>query len=345
MLSLQNPSAIEDMRKKAEEMVLAHCGKAVSMRGLIEFSNVCVNDCLYCGIGKNTEVQSRYTLTLEEIVRAAKVCAELGYGSLVLQSGERKDSAFINFVESVIMVIKSSTVSEKLPGGLGITVCVGEQSQESYQRFFDAGAHRYLLRIETTNPTLFESIHPPSQLLAERIECLNTLKKIGFQVGTGVMIGLPHQTIEMLADDILFFKILDIDMIGMGPFIVHHATPMSHYGPLIDSQKDYIYQLALNMIAVTRLYLEDVNIAATTALQAMNPNGREDGLRYGANVIMPQVTPTDVRTNYQLYDGKPCLDETATQCSSCIGGRIMSVGRTIAYNQYGDSPHARRKSI
>lgn len=343
LLALSDSAEIEQLRSRAEAMVRAECGDMVSMRGLIEFSNVCVNDCYYCGIGKNCTVDSRYTLTHEQIVDAAKMCADLGYGSLVLQSGERHDESFIDFVVEAIRSIKSATRSNVLPEGLGITACVGEQSFDAYKRLFDAGAHRFLLRVETTNNQLFEAIHHPSQKLKNRIACLQMLKDIGFQVGTGVMIGLPGQTLEMLADDILFFKLLDVDMIGMGPYIVHHATSMARFAKEIDNKKEYIYNLSLRMIAVTRLFLRDVNIAATTALQAMHPKGREDGLRFGANVIMPQVTPTDVRLSYQLYDGKPCLDETASQCSACIGGRIASVGRSIAYNSYGDSPHARRK--
>jgi biotin synthase len=219
-------------------------------------------------------------------------------------------------------------------------LCIGQQSFDTYQRLYDAGAHRYLLRIETTNPELFAKIHPPEQTFESRVECLETLRDIGYQVGTGVMIGLPGQTLDHLANDIQFFKDHDIDMIGMGPFIPHDATPM---GELPCPDVTDRVRLALLMIAATRLKLRDVNIASTTALQALDPIGREKGLQFGANVIMPQVTPQDVRKDYQLYPGKPCLEENATQCRSCLELRISSVGRVVGYHQWGDSVHAKKR--
>ena len=252
-----------------------------------------------------------------------------------MQSGERTDKSFVDFVEDVLKDIKIKTVSDKLPQGLGITLCVGEQSYDVYQRFFAAGAHRYLLRIETTNPELYSKIHPPEMSLENRKKCLRDLKDIGYQVGTGVMIGIPGQTIHDLANDILFFKEYDIDMIGMGPFIVHHQTPMKD---AVVNKKE-VFELALRMIEATRLFLQDVNIAATTALQAMDPLGREKGLQYGANIVMPLITPTRVRKDYQLYDDKPCVDEQSSDCRSCLLKRIESVGRTVGFNEWGDSNH------
>jgi biotin synthase len=187
-----------------------------------------------------------------------------------------------------------------LPKGLGLTLCVGEQSEETYVRLFEAGAHRYLLRIETANPALFASIHPPEQKFETRLVCLRKLRKIGYQVGTGVMIGLPEQTLHDLADDILFFKNEDIDMIGMGPFIPHEDTPLWTSPCPAAAER---LRLGLMMIAVTRLVLRNVNIAATTALQALDPLGREKALRYGANVMMPLMTPEGPREDYQLYPG------------------------------------------
>jgi biotin synthase len=336
LLSLESPEKIEQLRCSAEKVLLNLRGDKVYFRGLIEFSNICRCDCYYCGIRKSNTTVDRYTLSKEQIVSSALWCGEQGYGSVVLQSGERNDPAFIDFVEDVVLSIKKGSRSPTLPNGVGITLSCGEQTEETYRRWFAAGAHRYLIRIEASNSVLYESLHPQTQPLLPRIECLKNLKKIGYKVGTGVMIGLPGQTIENLADDILFFKEVGADMIGMGPYIVHHATPMAHYKEKIASQSENIFLLSQKMIAVTRLTLKDVNIAASTALQAMKEDGRETGLTFGANIIMPQVTPVEVRKNYLLYEGKPCLDENAEQCRTCLSLRVASVGRTIGYNIWGD---------
>jgi biotin synthase len=339
LLSATGPEVQEAIRQAAHRVLLDNCGTAVWLRGLVEFSNQCVNDCDYCGIRKSNNAVQRYVLSKNEIIEAAVFCADSGYGSIVLQSGERRDENFIAFVEDVVRDIKRQTVSPELPQGLGVTLAVGEQRADSYKRFFDAGAHRYLLRIETSSPRLFSQIHPSYQTIQTRIACLQSLKQIGFQVGTGVMIGLPGQTLEDLADDILFFKEMDVDMIGMGPYIVHRQTPMKVHEAEIGARKKEILDLSLRMIAVTRLALVDVNIASTTALQAMDPLGREMGLMHGANVIMPQVTPMRVRKEYQLYEGKPCLEDSVGQCGACLEGRIRSVGREPGKNKWGDSRH------
>jgi biotin synthase len=340
IVTLLSASAdIETIRRRAYRVLVDNCGTTVYFRGLIEFSNRCVNDCRYCGIRKSNSGVKRYLLTQKEIVETARFCAEQGYGSVVLQSGERHDEEFISYVEACVRTIKKETVSDALPGGVGITLCVGEQTRETYQRFFAAGAHRYLLRIETTNPRLFREIHPPEQTLEARVECLRDLKSIGFQVGTGVMIGLPGQTIPDLADDIMFFQNQDVDMIGMGPYIVHEATPMNIHRKDVAERKDDILSLSLKMIAVTRLVLKNVNIASTTALQAMDPSGRELGLSFGANVVMPQATPVRVRHEYLLYEGKPCLDESAEHCKGCLERRIRSIGRDVGHDSWGDSRH------
>ncbi|MBD3316075.1 MAG: [FeFe] hydrogenase H-cluster radical SAM maturase HydE [Chitinivibrionales bacterium] len=341
LLSANTTRARETIRSAAEKMLLKHCGDRVYYRGLIEFSNVCARNCRYCGIrGGNTYVK-RYTLSYEEILAQALWCAEQGYGSVVLQSGERCDREFVEFVIDTVRVIKNRTRGERLPDGLGVTLCVGEQSRETYERFFEAGAHRYLLRIETTSPRLFSAWHPPEQSLENRIACLQALQSIGFQVGTGVMIGVPGQSIEDLADDVLFMRDLDVDMVGMGPYIPHKQTPLGEKDPTGDPT--YRFESALLMIAVVRLVMKDVNIAATTALQALDPQGREHGLAFGANVIMPQLTPTEKRKDYLLYEGKPCVDETATQCKGCLAARIASVGRVVGYERWGDSVHFARR--
>ncbi len=341
LLSLTDAEQVEKLRKKAYSVMLDNCGDKVYMRGLVEFSNYCINDCYYCGIRKSNTNISRYTLKREEIIESAMWSIKQGYGSVVLQSGERNDQAFVDFVCDVVSEIKEKSKSETLPNGAGITLCIGEQTLDNYRKLFAAGAHRYLLRIESTNPEIFAKIHPPEQSLENRKKCLNYLHTAGFQVGTGVMIGIPGQTLEDLARDIMFIKQYDIDMIGMGPFIPHNQTPMSENDFPWDKERNY--KLALNMIAVVRLVLKDVNIASTTALQAINDEGREAGLLFGANIIMPQNTPVAVRKEYQLYDGKPCLDDEIEHCTNCINFRILSTGREIALNEYGDSKHFIKK--
>lgn len=341
LLSSESSENIDLLKSKAYETLKKCCGRKVWLRGLIEFSNICVNDCYYCGIRKSNRGLNRYLLSKEEIINTALWCAEKGFGSIVLQSGERSDKYFIDFVSSVVSDIKQLTVSDKLPEGLGITLCIGEQNYNSYKKLFDSGAHRYLLRIETSNEELFRQIHPPKQSYQRRLECLYMLKDIGFQTGTGVMIGLPNQTIEDLANDILFFKKMDIDMIGMGPYILHKDTPMADSEYLMNDEnyKERNYLLALKMIATTRIFLKDVNIASTTALQAIKPFGREVGLSFGANVIMPLITPENYRKEYQLYDGKPCIEDLAEDCYDCSVQRIKSIDREIGFDEWGDSKH------
>jgi len=340
LLGRREKADVEVLRKAAEDLCFACVGNKVHFRGLVEFSNICRCDCHYCGIRKSNSAITRFILSSDEVMQAARWCAEQGYGSLVLQSGERCDEVFIQFVENAVRRIRAETRTVRQPDGLGITLCVGEQTRETYARFKEAGAHRYLLRIESSSPRLFRQLHPEAQSLDHRLQCLQWLREEGFQVGTGVMIGVPDQTLADLADDVLFFRSLDVDMIGMGPYIVHKQTPMAKYEAEMALRREEVYQLALNMIAVTRLVLRNVNIAATTALQAMKPTGREEGLTYGANVIMPQLTPTEFRKDYQLYEGKPCLDENRDQCRMCLQKRIAGVGRVIGFHEWGDSRHA-----
>lgn len=341
ILAVEQPDALEVIRAAAEKTLLEQCGDTVRLRGLIEFSNRCIADCYYCGIRRSNRQPVRYTLKLQEIVDTAKWCGEQGYGSVVLQSGERRDAKFTRFVSDVVTAIKAATRTDLLPQGVGITLCVGEQSAETYAKWFEAGAHRYLLRMESASPRLFAALHPPEQTWEARVNCLKTLKTIGYRVGTGVMIGLPGQSLDDLVDDILFFRDIGADMIGMGPYIPHeqaalHARTESLNVPEIPDVAARL-QLSLRMIAATRLLLPGINIAATTALQTLAPDGREQGLRFGANVIMPQATPVHVRHQYTLYDGKPCLDDSAGQCARCLEGRIKSVGRQTLHNAWGDA--------
>lgn len=318
----------------AYKMKLDKIGNKVYFRGIVEFSNICVKDCYYCGIRKGNSSVNRFVMEEKEILESAEWAYKNRYGSMVLQSGERIDEEYVAFVENIIKRVK--TIGD---GSLGLTLSLGEQSEETYRRWYAAGAHRYLLRIETSNKELYGKLHPADHSFDERVGCIDTLRKIGYQVGTGVMIGLPGQTIENLADDILFFKKKDIDMIGMGPYVVAKETPLGKDALNTPEERKRRFELGLKMIAVSRLFLKNVNIAATTALQALNPLGREQGLKAGANIIMPIITNLDHRKDYQLYDDKPCIDDNADHCKSCLENRIKSVGDVIGYGEWGDSKH------
>jgi len=336
LLENQDKSVTDELFRQAYQVKLDQVGSKVYYRGIIEFSNVCAKDCYYCGIRKSNPKVPRFRMGVQEILDCADLAWKMNYGSLVLQGGERRDEEFISYIENIIIRIK-----EHSQGELGITLSLGEQSREAYKRWYEAGAHRYLLRIETSDPELYKTLHPQDHDFSERFNCLNSLRDEGFQVGTGVMIGLPGQTPEQLVDDIIFFKENDIDMIGMGPYIVHPDTPLAAKVENFDGEKQL--SLGLKMIALTRLYLEDVNIASTTALQALHVEGREFGLKAGANIIMPNITHTKYREHYKLYEGKPCTDENATMCRACLEGRIGNVGEKIGYGEWGDSPHFKKR--
>ncbi len=339
LLSIEEECELQELYEEAYKVKEKYIGKKAHYRGLIELSNVCVKDCYYCGIRKSIDID-RFNMDKEEILKMAKWAYENNYASLALQSGERFDKEFVDFIEDIIL-----SINEMCDKKLGITLCLGEQTKDTYEKWFKAGAHRYLLRIETTNEELYKQMHPNDDLhnFKTRVQCLKLLKEIGFQVGTGVMIGLPNQTIEHLADDIIFYKDMDIDMIGMGPYIVSENTPMGIKANkdglnTKDIQKERV-KLGLKMIAVTRLFLKDVNIAATTALQALDGLGREKGLKAGANILMPIITLEEYRPKYQLYDNKPCIDDNSDQCKACLTGRVKSVGETVGFGEWGDSPH------
>ena len=337
ILNTDDPEEIEIIRAATENVLLKTCGDSVRLRGLVEFSNRCVSNCYYCGIRRDNRQVPRYSLTLDEIVDCAHRCMEQGYGSIVLQSGERSDAHFVHNVTETIRAIKAVTRSNALPQGLGITLSIGEQAPEAYAEWFSAGAHRYLLRIETSSPELFAALHPENQRHETRLDCLRALKRIGYQVGTGVMIGLPGQTIDDLVKDLLFFRAMDVDMVGMGPYIPHAQSLLPGSPEILPAESRL--SLGLRMIAATRLFLRDVNIAATTALRTLANDGYEQGLRHGANVIMPQVTPLRVCRIYTLYDGKPYLDESTEQGFACLKQRISAIGRQILRDDWGDSAH------
>lgn len=323
---------IHDHAAKIKE---EYIGNIVYYRGLVEMSNVCEKDCFYCGIRKSNDNQNRYNLTDKEILEAAEFAWKNNYGSFVMQSGEIESSAFTNRIENLLKEIKRVTNNE-----LGITISLGEQSYDTYKRWFDAGAHRYLLRIESTNRDLYYKIHPENEKhsFERRKQCLKALQDIGYQTGTGVMVGLPFQNMEDLANDLLFMKNFDIDMCGMGPYVEHTQTPLYDHRnklmPLMDR-----FKLTLKMISLLRIIMKDINIAAATALQAIDPAGREKAIMAGANIIMPNITPGTYRDDYKLYENKPCTNDTAEQCKSCLAGRIMTTGDEIGYGKWGDSKH------
>ena len=325
---------------RAEEVRSLHVGKAVYLRGLIEISNSCAKDCYYCGIRKSNKNTQRYTLSSEEVLSAAEFAYKNQFGSVVLQGGEIASKSHTDWIESLLKEIK--TLSN---GKLGITLSLGEQSKDTYKRWFKVGAHRYLLRIESSCPSLYAAIHPANSLHSyqKRVQALSLLKNMGYQVGTGVMIGLPNQTVEQLADDLLFLKANDVDMIGMGPYIEHKDTPLY-------ARKDELkpiterYLLSLKMIACLRILAKDVNIASVTALQAIKPEGREMGIKAGANVIMPNITPGIWRNVYKLYENKPTISQNDEDNLSYLIERIGITGYRVQLGFRGDSLHYQKRT-
>jgi biotin synthase len=321
--------------KTSAEIKEKNIGNKVWFRGLIEFSNVCGKDCLYCGIRKGNKNLVRYSLTDDEILAAARFAYTNRYGSIALQSGELENSSITRRIENLLHRIR-----EISNGELGVTLSVGEQEPEVYKKWFDAGAHRYLLRVESTNPALYAKIHPADSRhrFNRRIECLKSLQEIGYQTGTGVMIGLPFQTMDDLAGDLLFMKKFDIDMCGMGPYIEHADTPLIKYAGTLMPLKNR-FDLTLKMIAIIRIMMKDINIVAATALQAIDPIGREKAVKIGANIIMPNITPGKYRDSYKLYDNKPCTDDSAEDCQSCLEARVSLADAEVIYGEWGDSKH------
>ena len=280
---------------------------------MVEFSNICKQQCKYCGLQCTNKNIDRYRILKDEILGYVKNAIELGYKTIVLQSGEDEYYTVDNMVE-IIRAIKEYDVA--------LTLSIGEKTYEEYKAYKEAGADRYLLRIETTDENLYKTMHP-NMSLDNRKRCLNDLKTLGYEVGTGCLVGLPNQTIESLAEDILFFKEINADMVGIGPFIPHPDTPL----------KDEIggtFEMALKVMALTRLMLPDINIPATTAMETLNPNGRIIALQSGANVVMPNVTNKEYRKKYEIYPNKICINENPNQCSNCIKNKIKSIGRSVS---------------
>lgn len=324
-----------ELLSAAYEVKIQEVGKLVQLRGLIELSNCCRCDCFYCGIRRSNLKNHRFTLSVKEIVEAAVRARDFGYGSVVLQSGERQDEDFV-----VNVIGESLRKIGELPNAPSVTLSCGEQSEETYRYWKEQGAKRYLLRIESSNPDIFHQIHPEEQSFTNRLTALQRLRNVDYQVGTGVMIGLPGQTIEDLAGDIDFFREMNVDMIGMGPYLSQADTPMGKAYPNTPESIKKRLNLSLRMIAVTRLVLRDVNIASTTALQAIDPlHGRERGLLAGANVLMPNVGDISHRGDYQLYDNKPDIDENGAELREKLTQSLLAIGEIPNFGVSGDPPH------
>lgn len=299
-----------------------HYGHDVYVRGLIEFTNYCRNDCLYCGIRKSNPHVSRYRLSEEHILDCCRIGYDLGFRTFVLQGGE--DGYYTR--ERMVHVIES--IRSRHPD-CAITLSIGEKSREDYQAFYEAGANRYLLRHETFNANHYSRLHPPSLSAAARLKCLWDLKDIGYQTGTGFMVGSPYQTPQDLAEDMLFIRELNPQMVGIGPFIPHHDTPFSN-------EAAGTLELTLFMLGLLRLMLPKVLLPSTTALGTIDPKGRELGILAGANVVMPNLSPTGVRKDYALYDNKICTGDEAAECRQCLERRMESIGYRVVTAR-GDS--------
>jgi biotin synthase len=326
---------IQLIYNKAAEVKAKYIGNKVYLRGLVEYSNKCRKNCYYCGIRLGNAKVNRYTVDDDEVVQAAKYIKQLGYGSMVLQSGELMTPAFVDAIERLLLRIHAETDNT-----LGITLSMGEQTEETYSRWFNAGAKRYLLRIESSTKELYYKLHSDDDTHSYdiRLQALHTLQKVGYQVGSGVMIGLPFQTLDHLANDLLFLQNLDVDMVGMGPYIEHSDTPLYQYRHLLPSVEKRL-ELSLKMVAILRIMMKDINIAATTALQTLRADAREQAVVVGANIIMPNVTPQSFREQYFLYQNKTVVKDDAFAYHEQLEQAINAIGCEIGYNAHGDSRH------
>ena len=318
IVTLLTTAPAEDLYRQADRVRHDAIGDDVHLRGLIEFSNFCRNDCMYCGIRRSNRYVQRYRMTEEELVETARRAVALGFQTIVLQSGED-----LHFDQTrlcrIIEQIKRHDVA--------LTLSVGERDYTDYKAFRDAGADRYLLRIETTDTDLYHRLNP-GMSWQRRHECLLMIKELGYELGSGIMVGQPGQTIASIAGDLLYLKDIGIDMAGIGPFIPHPDTPLA-------AEAGGTLELALRTMAVMRLLMPDINIPATTAMESLHPQGRIMALQAGANVVMPNVTEGEYRRLYELYPGKICVNDTPAHCRSCIGLKIQSIGRTIGQGRGG----------
>lgn len=333
-LKESNENRLEELWRQADEVRRQFVGDQVHLRGLIEFSNICVRQCAYCGLRADNRSVQRYRMTAREILQCALEAEDFGYGTVVLQSGE-DPGITASWMADLISSLKDET-------NLAVTLSLGERSQEELALWREAGADRYLLRFETSNRSLFKRIHPslPGKQ-SDRIAVLKTLKALGYEVGSGVMIGIPGQTYDDLPRDILMFRQLDLDMIGVGPFLPNPDTPLGESPEIFpavgEEQVPNSELMTYKVIALSRIVCPRANIPSTTALATINlADGRELGLMRGANVVMPNVTPPHYRRKYQIYPGKACISETAQECGQCIKWRLASIGREVGTGR-GDS--------
>lgn len=315
LVKTQDKDALEYLRSSAEEQRQEFYGRDIYIRGLIEFTSFCKNDCYYCGLRKSNKNAQRYRLSKEQILDCCKQGYELGFRTFVLQGGE--DAFYTNDkITDIVRAIRKSYPD------CAITLSIGEKSRESYQKYFDAGADRYLLRHETADSSHYARLHPKELSLSDRKKCLYNLKEIGYQTGCGIMVGSPYQTAENLVSDLLFIKELKPHMVGIGPFISHRDTPFR-------DMPSGSLELTLKMLAIIRLLLPNVLLPSTTALGTINPRGRELGILWGANVVMPNLSPVSVRKKYMLYDNKICTGDEAAECRFCMQKRMESIGYKV----------------
>jgi biotin synthase len=326
----EDPAALEQLFARADEVRRAHVGDDIHLRGLIEISSYCVRQCHYCGL-RAARSMPRYRMSREEILAAAHQAVQLGFGTVVLQSGE-DFGIEAEWLAEVLRTIKNETP-------LAITLSLGERLPDELRLWREAGADRYLLRFETSDAALYAAIHPRRGVaIGDRVSLLRELRELGYEIGSGVMAGIPGQTYEMLARDIELFESLDLDMIGIGPFLAHPDTPLG--APNVQTagpdQAPSSEGIVLKAVALTRLVCPEANLPSTTALATINTvDGREHGLESGANVFMPILTPAPYRQMYQIYPGKACIDEDATQCNTCLRERIERLGRTVGQGPGG----------
>jgi biotin synthase len=329
--------ALEQLWHEADSVRRQHVGDDVHLRGLIEISNHCLRQCHYCGLRAGNRDITRYRMLPDEIVACARQARDFGYGTVVLQAGE-DEGLTLDGVSEIVRRIKGEV-------GVAVTLSLGERTVDELRAWREAGADRYLLRFETSNSDLFSVMHPPrGGKRPSRMQLLRMLGPLGFEVGSGVMIGIPGQSYDDLANDLLLFRELDLDMIGVGPFIAHPATPFGKDGGSESTDQVPATELmTYKMIALARLVCPDANIPSTTALATLNiAEGRELGLKRGANIVMPNMTPPEYRVYYEIYPAKACIRETADLCNRCITGRIEKIGRGIGRGP-GESPNLRRR--
>ncbi len=336
----EDKTRLDELWRSADRTRQENVGGEVHLRGLVELSNHCVRLCGYCGLRAPNKEIERYRLTLDEVVECAKKARAFGYGTVVMQAGEDPGLTKEGVAE-MIRRIKAET-------SLAVTLSLGEREDDEFVAWKKAGADRYLLRFETSNRRLYDHIHPPrGDRHSDRFAILKRLQEIGFEAGSGVMIGIPGQTYDDLANDIEIFAGMDLDMIGVGPYLTHPQTPLadpSNYPEVNpDEQVPSTELMTYKVVALTRLVRPKSNIPATTALATLNTvRGRELGLERGANVIMPNLTPVKYRAMYEIYPGKACVGETAEACNSCLGIRIASIGRQVGKGR-GDSQNYRQR--